>query len=568
MKPFQFIWGPLTLALILMASSHSTANVISGGEIFFEPAPTASMPYRIKVFVNLVRDVSGPQISHDSLSLCIKSSCFANRTIQLPRLRPSGQDISPFDSIGWKSEPIGCADPLDPNYPQYSIHRYTSIVNLSGNCGDFTFSTQVPYTRASSINVNSNNSIYLEASLNSTLGMHPTPKLAGSLVNQTCVKGPNDTASTILQGGAAAQHSFDSVFYRLSPPLKGPNCGPRDTVISYSSGFSYDSPFGNSAAFSFDNRYGKLSFKAGQSGTYTVIIEAERKYFDMNTLLYITVATSLREIQISVTDNCVSSNLPSLSYMPCDSSRLSFNFNGLQVDSIESSYGNISLARSSFGTTKTAYLDSINCGDTIIQLCFADKIQRASIVKSDFKIYGPDTGNYSVEAVIDTSNKVYTNAISLKLDRPVLERGNYLISIEKGGDGNTLIHDCGESIREKSFMLFPSRNCNGPLSLNDQDVSYYAPNFISPNGDGRNDYFFVDFDRKMSKPLHLKVFNQQGQLVYENSNFEAEMQSNGGWNGKSTQGVTLPNGLYIYSIESETIREPRLKLRGRLILQQ
>ena len=50
------------------------------------------------------------------------------------------------------------------------------------------------------------------------------------------------------------------------------------------------------------------------------------------------------------------------------------------------------------------------------------------------------------------------------------------------------------------------------------------PNVITPNGDGKNDYFVV---KKNDMPLALKIYNRWGTMVYENDHYENEWDGNG-----------------------------------------
>ncbi len=69
----------------------------------------------------------------------------------------------------------------------------------------------------------------------------------------------------------------------------------------------------------------------------------------------------------------------------------------------------------------------------------------------------------------------------------------------------------------------------------------FVPNAFSPNDDGTNDYFriqgpFVEW-------FHLKIFNRWGEKIYETYNLEQ------GWSGKTYSGESVPEGVYVYTVE-------------------
>jgi len=89
--------------------------------------------------------------------------------------------------------------------------------------------------------------------------------------------------------------------------------------------------------------------------------------------------------------------------------------------------------------------------------------------------------------------------------------------------------------------------------LSIEDIIETVPNAISPNGDGKNDYFKIRNIESYANN-ELLIFNRWGQLVYETTNY----QNN--WNGQS---INNPNakptgGTYYYILNVITpINEPK-----------
>jgi gliding motility-associated-like protein len=76
----------------------------------------------------------------------------------------------------------------------------------------------------------------------------------------------------------------------------------------------------------------------------------------------------------------------------------------------------------------------------------------------------------------------------------------------------------------------------------DLDVVHkQIPNIITPNGDGINDFFFVN-QRLVYQGVHLIVYSRWGARVYEDENYEND------WNGDNYFGKPLSEGTYFYVI--------------------
>ncbi|WP_430809894.1 MULTISPECIES: gliding motility-associated C-terminal domain-containing protein [unclassified Carboxylicivirga] len=83
------------------------------------------------------------------------------------------------------------------------------------------------------------------------------------------------------------------------------------------------------------------------------------------------------------------------------------------------------------------------------------------------------------------------------------------------------------------------------LVVNDLKV----PGFLSPNGDGKNDYFFLEGIESLGT-VEFIVFDRRGVEMYRNNAYNNE------WRGTDQRGQLLPNGTYFYSIKASARRQP------------
>lgn len=99
-------------------------------------------------------------------------------------------------------------------------------------------------------------------------------------------------------------------------------------------------------------------------------------------------------------------------------------------------------------------------------------------------------------------------------------------------------------------------NDDGCIGEADVVVSFYAnencviTQGISPNGDGLNDCFDLQFLNDKDGPLEVVIFNRHGRVVFELNNYINQ------WCGQTNDGNDLPVGNYFYVIKSQN-EEPR-----------
>ena len=80
------------------------------------------------------------------------------------------------------------------------------------------------------------------------------------------------------------------------------------------------------------------------------------------------------------------------------------------------------------------------------------------------------------------------------------------------------------------------RVVHGPYTVMPSEL--FVPNNFSPNGDGINDYFMVNYTG--SQPFTLSIFDRWGVQYFNTKDKLAP------WDGKTTKGDAVPEGVYFY----------------------
>lgn len=84
-----------------------------------------------------------------------------------------------------------------------------------------------------------------------------------------------------------------------------------------------------------------------------------------------------------------------------------------------------------------------------------------------------------------------------------------------------------------------------------RELTIYAPNAFSPNGDGVNDFFEINLDPALAKVSRFVVFDRWGGVVFalDGAGLSGPTLR---WDG-SSHGVSLNPGVYVYQLELTTI---------------
>jgi gliding motility-associated-like protein len=129
------------------------------------------------------------------------------------------------------------------------------------------------------------------------------------------------------------------------------------------------------------------------------------------------------------------------------------------------------------------------------------------------------------------------------------EKGEW--SLISGSGHISDIHSPTTSVTELStgenmfLWKVQNGNCEASAEVKITVHDLFVPSVITPNGDGKNDYFKIS---EIIGKVELIIFNQWGNEEYSNSNYLND------WDGRNNKGVELPNDTYFYILKFENIK--------------
>jgi gliding motility-associated-like protein len=92
------------------------------------------------------------------------------------------------------------------------------------------------------------------------------------------------------------------------------------------------------------------------------------------------------------------------------------------------------------------------------------------------------------------------------------------------------------------------------------ELSIFAPNVFSPNGDGRNDFFTIYGDHKVESILSLQIFERWGTQLWEGRSLLPGNEPQG-WDG-TYQGEIVQPGVYVFSAEIQLTDGSTKRMQG------
>lgn len=175
----------------------------------------------------------------------------------------------------------------------------------------------------------------------------------------------------------------------------------------------------------------------------------------------------------------------------------------------------------------------------------------------DGQVNGPNEGDYLDNISLEASYSVDHSEIKSIL---WYTKSNDLVSSD-------VIHDFTlEQDTVFKLVIEDVRGCTVEALkrvLVNRDVDIYSPNLFSPNGDGKNDVFFLSSETLPTSTYQLDVFDRWGSRIYSNTNLKFN-DSSAGWKG-DIHGTPANQAVYSY-IASYNLFNKRYIIKGNLTL--
>ena len=131
------------------------------------------------------------------------------------------------------------------------------------------------------------------------------------------------------------------------------------------------------------------------------------------------------------------------------------------------------------------------------------------------------------------------------------------------------LQDLGENVSNNSvktnndLIVMPqveNTNESSPLPEKDQELEVVLTNVFTPNGDGKNDYLFVNANGLTD--FSVVVLSQANQVIFQSTDPSFN------WDGKLTNGDDAPIGQYVYFITGKSDRGDLINKYSTLFIQR
>jgi|GEM_PF-1008404 len=178
---------------------------------------------------------------------------------------------------------------------------------------------------------------------------------------------------------------------------------------------------------------------------------------------------------------------------------------------------------------------------TIFRLLLTDQYGCVNEDEVEVEVLEPPVAYAGPDQELD-----YVFETQLNADLEINEKGTWEV-IEGSGiiANDTLpVTTVSELSLHENILLWTVTNEVCPSSIDYLVITvndFIIPTLITPNLDGKNDYFVLRGIETLGR-TELVIFDRRGALVYENGNYDNR------WDGVDQKGNQLPDGTYFYTI--------------------
>jgi len=466
---------------------------LSGGEITYRYiGDSTGIPYQYELTLSLYRDSSGISLPASS-QICVSSSCFGSRSLNLPRVSQGG---GPYG--GTK-----LANPcrISAGAQKITVYKldYQATVILDGKCSDWSFTYNICCRSGNIDNLFSPNasSFAVVAVLDNTRGENNSGKFTSNGLKQACINLPNRQVNWDL---SKSNPDGDSLFYQFDYNPVNECFSSATSRSQLALGYSTVNPVSSNGGVILSSN-GLLRFEPYKVERAVVRVGVEEWRRDTVTNFMVRVGYSLREAYLLVSSTCVK-------------------------DSISPQFievGSVALS--------TQAKPVVNCNEQSLTLDFNKKFTVSSVTRTGSEFRLTNSLNQSIPIIKASTTD---SSITLDLHSKLWYNDTLLLELKTGTDGNTILNPCGSDLPPFSAQLTVN-SCT--TSVGDLEIS--MPSFsLYPNP--ADD--LITIQAPLASAGKYSISNLQGAVIrqgdFTNQEFKVNISE-------------LSDGVYLFQIEQD-----------------
>jgi gliding motility-associated-like protein len=316
--------------------------------------------------------------------------------------------------------------------------------------------------------------------------------------------------------------TFDSTTGNISGTVTGPFATQTDTVSAYN-GAGHSSTI---ITFSYyvPSTIATLSNLVPGSGTLTPVFASASTNYSVN----VANATSGITLTPTATDSTATIRVNGVSVTSGTASgSIPLAVGANTITTVVTAQDGITTDTYTVTVTRALSSDATLSNLTTNQCAFVPSFSSGTIAYTD-------SVSNSVTSITVTPTAHNSNA-TVKVNGTLVTSGtaSAAIPLMAGNNIINIVVTAPDGVTTNTYTLTVYRG--------DPAANVSASNILTPNGDGKNDYWIIQ-DIQLYPKNMVHIFDQSGRLVYSARGY------NNDWNGTSSKGSLLPQGTYYYMV--------------------